>query len=640
MNPVSGLFVRRCQAIAVMLALLAGLPGATQAAVCTPRDLSAAEWRVLDAYVAYYGRPADAPGLAYWAERLEAGGGDLAGIIEAFGISAEFNDRFGHLIPFPVELVNNLYRQLFGRDAEPAGLEYYTAELASERMSLQSIALNILDGTQGGDVPVVANRKEVASYFVACLEQGHLEYPPIATAVAILGAVDAERESLHQALSEIDALADTERRRIMPDDLRYQGAFRLPDSFAWGARGLAYHPAGNAGAGSLLATGFQGLLTPDGEPCWEGLPDCAAYFGEVAIPDPVVGPAWEGLPMASLIYGPARFDDGLVGRADDEHYVFVAGIELAAESVGPGTTALYGSLNQWYPEGVFGDASFPTIWRSDLDGGNAEGLFHVGPLSEPLYHGRKMGEYLFRVPQWYADGHLGGRRLITGRARGTPLQAQGSTSAGGSQGPTLFAFQTEPDGAELDALPLLYYRVRYPECAGPDIGVGGAPVDCDFPDYTMSDDWTGAGFISDGSRHAILILGHKASTNCYYCDPAEVDPECPITPAPEVCRRWCNEGRGYHGGPYRRQVLFYDVDELAAVAADRRAPWTVLPYALWEPAELLLPPVDGNVCGDVGGLAYDTDGGRLFMVERGLGGYQDTNAAVVHVWTVRPQAGQ
>ncbi|MEA1053868.1 hypothetical protein U5801_29255, partial [Lamprobacter modestohalophilus] len=129
-----------------------------------------------------------------------------------------------------------------------------------------------------------------------------------------------------------------------------------------------------------------------------------------------------------------------------------------------------------------------------------------------------------------------------------------------------------PAGADLDALPLLYYRARFPDCAGPDIGIGGQAVSCDFPGYSMSDDWTGAGFVSNGSRHSIVILGLKASTNCYYCDPAEPDPECPVSPAPEECRRWCNESRGYHGGPYRRQVLFYDIDELAAVAAGSREP--------------------------------------------------------------------
>ncbi|MBK5938908.1 DUF4214 domain-containing protein [Halochromatium roseum] len=619
--------------------LLSFMPAAGSAALCTTRDFSAAEQRVTEAYVAYYGRPADAAGLAYWADRLEADGGDLASIIDAFGVSAEFDDRFGSLDH--TQLVTNLYQQLFGRDPDPAGLAFYTGELDAGRMGLQTIALNILDGTQGDDVPVRDHRLQVANYVVSCLEQGHVVYPPIDTAVAIMADVDAESSSVERAVAAVDALAPSTSARLQPEDLVYQGAFRLPDSFDWGARGMGYTPTGDSGSGSLLVTAFQGLVNATGEPCWEGMTGCEARFGEVAIPASERGASastWETLPVASLLFGPTAFDGGLAGRADDEHYVFVAGIEQIAVP-GLSERMLYGSLNQWYPEGVFGDASFPTLWRSDENGANAEGLFHVGPSADPIYHGRKMGEYLFAVPQWYADAALGGRRLITGRARGTPLQADPDTNpaAGGSQGPTLFAFPAEasaPAGAELDALPLLYYRARYPDCAGPDIGVGGQVVSCDFPGYSMSDDWTGAGFVSDGSRHAIVILGLKASTNCYYCDPAEPDPECPVSPAPEECRRWCNESRGYHGGPYRRQVLFYDIDELAAVAAGSREPWSVLPYATWEPHELLLQPVDGNVCAGTGGVAFDTDGQRLFLVERGLGGYDNINAAVVHVWQI------
>ena len=39
--------------------------------------------------------------------------------------------------------------------------------------------------------------------------------------------------------------------RLMPDSFVYQGAFRLPDDFAWGALGLSYYPGGDGGSGSL-----------------------------------------------------------------------------------------------------------------------------------------------------------------------------------------------------------------------------------------------------------------------------------------------------------------------------------------------------------------------------------------------------
>jgi hypothetical protein len=423
---------------------------------------------------------------------------------------------------------------------------------------------------------------------------------------------------------------------LMPEDFTYHGAFRLPDEFAWGALGLSYYPAGDGGNGSLFITGFQGLLDENGEPCFEGSRGCNAYFGEVSIPAPTAASSWEDLPTASFVQEMAVFDGGLV-QTVHEAYSFVSGIAYVPRQGSQTGDKIYGSLNEWYPEGSFGDASFPTIWFSDLDGSNARGMFHVGP-DVPPFHGIKMGSYLFTVPQSYADQYLGGRALVTGRARGTAppdsagLDGEGSI-AGGSQGPTLFAFyawQSDDPGGDLDALPMLYYRVKYPGCAGPDIGVGGQPTDCDFPGFSMCDDWTGAAFIQAGDRATIAIAGLKGTTNCYYCGDPTDDSECTVTPLPGECDLLCNEMRGYHCGPYIRQVLLYDTQELGRAALGEVDPWSVLPYAIWQPEELYLP---SPCCYNMGGMAFDAQRGRIFITERGLG-EGEMNAAVVHVWTV------
>ena len=44
-------------------------------------------------YVAYYGRPGDPGSVDFWAEQLDAVGGNLNAIIDAFGNSQEYNDR-------------------------------------------------------------------------------------------------------------------------------------------------------------------------------------------------------------------------------------------------------------------------------------------------------------------------------------------------------------------------------------------------------------------------------------------------------------------------------------------------------------------------------------------------------------------
>ncbi len=104
---------------------------------------------VQDIYIAYYGRPADPDGEAYWRTQLEQADGNLDAVIDAFGTSPEFTDRFGDL--GTSELINAIYQRLFNRDADASGLEFYSDLLDSNQRSLGTIALDILNGTSGED---------------------------------------------------------------------------------------------------------------------------------------------------------------------------------------------------------------------------------------------------------------------------------------------------------------------------------------------------------------------------------------------------------------------------------------------------------------------------------------------------------
>ena len=174
---------------------------------CSIRPFSGPERQVNDAYIAYYGRPADIGGLGFWAGRLTTSGGDLRDIIQAFGVSAEFDRRFGGLDN--VALIANLYRQLFGRDPDSAGADFYANALATGRLSLQSIALDVLNGARNDDAIILANRREAAEYFVACMEQGLIEYPPIEVAAGLLSSISVSGASIDAAIATIDALIDT-----------------------------------------------------------------------------------------------------------------------------------------------------------------------------------------------------------------------------------------------------------------------------------------------------------------------------------------------------------------------------------------------------------------------------------------------
>jgi hypothetical protein len=378
--------------------------------------------------------------------------------------------------------------------------------------------------------------------------------------------------------------------RLQPSDLQYQGAFRLPDAFGWGARSMTYYPAGNSGAGALLVTGSD--VNP-------------AEFAEVAIPDPVQADNWESLPEAGMVTALTDFDgDIIVTEAPDTAHV--SGIEIVPRQGTQTSDKLYGTLDNWY--GVV-EETHRTVWFSEMDGSNPRGPFHVGPETDNTYHGNRSGDFLFSVPQWYADGYLGGRFLVTGKTRG---------AVHGSQGPTLIAirpWQSENPSGDMNALLVLYYRLIV-ECASPNVTDKDA---CDFPEFTFCDKWEGGAFVESGDARTILLLGTKGLGTNIYGNPPDAS--------------YCLDDYGYHCDPYERQIIFYDVDELGEAAQGTRDPWTVVPYATLRPDEFFLGDADGHTCGETGGVAVDSTGGRLFLIEKGLG---DNNNAVVHVWSFTP----
>ena len=380
--------------------------------------------------------------------------------------------------------------------------------------------------------------------------------------------------------------------RVSEQDFTYLGAFRLPDVFAWGALGSCFYPPGNGGQGSLLITGQSTRRSE---------------FAEVAVPQAEIHGDWEQLPLATLLHGMRDFDGDLVEEQMGEFAEFSApsGIEYLSARGSQSSPKLYGTIDCWY---CVADESYPVVFMAETDGSNPRGLFHVGP-NQPPYHGNKAGDYLFRLPQWYADQYLGGRVLVTGKCRGTEF---------GSMGPTLIAFrpwETETPSGTLDAVILLWYRFDM-SCASPNVSDKAL---CDYPDFTMCDKWEGGAFIETDKRAGIVLFGRKGLGGNGYGEPEAGN---------------CSLYKGYHCDPYERQAVFYDVEELAEVAAGSRVAWTVVPYRVWRPTEFYNRDAQGYSCSELGGVAYDPGAKRLYVIEKSLPEYNVDDLAVVHVWQV------
>lgn len=119
-------------------------------------------------YIAYCGRPADRLGLDYWTNQLNMANGDLSAIIDAFGNSAEVTTLLANLSY--EQKLNKLYHHLFGRDTDPAGLAYYSTGLNNGTFTLASIAMNVMNGTIGSDVPLLANKLASARMFTTGMD--------------------------------------------------------------------------------------------------------------------------------------------------------------------------------------------------------------------------------------------------------------------------------------------------------------------------------------------------------------------------------------------------------------------------------------------------------------------------------------
>jgi hypothetical protein len=122
-------------------------------------------------YIGYYQRAADPGGLIYWAGRLNASGGNLTEIIEAFANSAESQALYGTINSSNIStVVNGIYNALFGRNAEAEGLNYYVNGFNSGQFTAATIMLNVLYGAQNEDLQSVNNKLAATNLFTRTID--------------------------------------------------------------------------------------------------------------------------------------------------------------------------------------------------------------------------------------------------------------------------------------------------------------------------------------------------------------------------------------------------------------------------------------------------------------------------------------
>lgn len=97
-------------------------------------------------YRAYFLRDPDRSGLTYWVAKRH-GGGKLSTISDRFARSSEFTRRYGSLTNGA--FVDALYRNVFGRAPDPAGLAFWTTRLNTHRNTRGQVVLQFSESTEG-----------------------------------------------------------------------------------------------------------------------------------------------------------------------------------------------------------------------------------------------------------------------------------------------------------------------------------------------------------------------------------------------------------------------------------------------------------------------------------------------------------
>lgn len=124
--------------------------------------------QVYTMFVGYFGRPPAQSGLDYYATKVDAAGGSLGVVIDDFYNSAESQAFFaGKTIE---QQVNQVFHNLFGRDAAVAGLNYWTNQIATGKVSLAQAAFTIANGAQAADAAILAAKIGTAKLWVASLD--------------------------------------------------------------------------------------------------------------------------------------------------------------------------------------------------------------------------------------------------------------------------------------------------------------------------------------------------------------------------------------------------------------------------------------------------------------------------------------
>ena len=391
-------------------------------------------------------------------------------------------------------------------------------------------------------------------------------------------------------------------QRLQPGDLTYRGAFRLPEasgasSWEYSGEAMAYYPDGDSIGPD---DGYPGSIYGVGH-------DWDMCVSEINIPVPVIsaGGNPQELNVADTLQ-PFRDVRAGVGSLNVLQELPRVGMEYLGPQGGQSSGKLYLCWGAHFQEERERVASH--MW-CELNLTGSRGAWWIGNYSP-----YSVNDYMFEIPQAWAEANTPGMRLATGRFR---------DGGWGGQGPALFACgpwnQGNPPVPDtvLTATPLLLYSSTATD----------QPPYHTMVDYHHADEWSGGAWLTAGDRAAVVFVGTKGTGRCWYGLPdGTVWPEePPYPPDPEGQRGWWSSG-------FVGRMIFYDPSDLAAVARGAMQPWEPQPYASLDLDQHLHAVSSGQQKHHVRAACFDRVRGLLYMFEP----LADGDRSIVHVWAIEP----
>jgi hypothetical protein len=354
---------------------------------------------------------------------------------------------------------------------------------------------------------------------------------------------------------------------------------------------MAYYPGGDPNGPD---DGYPGSIFGVGH-------DWNQWVSEISIPEPTVSPA-KDLTALSTATPLQAFRDIRGSLFDWPMEMPRVGLEYLPAQGAQDSGKLYFCWAPHLDEG----ATHPSHGWCELDLSRPQ---PAGPWRVGEHWNYVTTDYLFAIPQAWAEAYLPGMYLATGRFR---------DGGQGARGPSLLAIgpwqggNPPPAGSTLQAIPLLLYG---------SVTAGDGAV---LNGYHHSDEWSGGAWLTAGGKSAVVFVGTKGMGDCWYgCADGTVWPEDP--PYPPECPE-----RGWWSSTFAGQMLFYDPADLAAVAQGEIESHQPQPYAMLEMDQFLYHVEGQQQKEHLGAMAFDRERSLVYIFER----FGDGDKPLVHAWRV------